>query len=252
MAVDNASGTVTIWQRTWLSLRADADGLVVRNFPFGRNRRIAWTEISHFADGKVSDGKGTTSWILLIVLRTGKQVPVKCTGGAPPSEVMAALRQTAQSHGVPADLAGVPTTKHGRPAIRGLYQDPGGRAGLRYWDGSQWSPLLPPEVGDWSSRTARKGPGSWSALPTADGCWTYPATRARYWTVWFAASVAAWAVLLTGGLVTVLWWDRVHHRHAGNFWFWVIGGLAVLYAFKAWRNRRFFRKLDEAVRGISR
>lgn len=34
----------------------------------------------------------------------------------------------------------------------------------------------------------------------------------------------------------------------GSAWFWALGGLAVLYAFGAWRNRRLFLRLDEAAK----
>jgi hypothetical protein len=248
------------------SCAPDAVSLLLRNFPGGSVRRIAWTEISRFADGRVTDGKGdVTGWKLVIVLRTGTQVGVACSHLRRPSEVVAAVRQVAHAHGIPADIAGVPATKDGRPAVRGLYEDPGGRAGLRYWDGSVWSPLLPSEVGEWSSRTVRnwwavvrhdgrwsiqKGPGSWAALPTADGRWTYPATRAMRCTVWFAVSAAASVALLTGGLVTVLSWDRgPHHGHTSSAWFWFLGGFAALLAFGMWMNRRWVRKLDELVKG---
>jgi hypothetical protein len=266
MALDDALGTVTICKANGMFLRADAAGLLVRNVPGGPIRRIAWTEISRFADGRVTDGKGdVTGWQLVIVLRTGKQVGVASSRIGRPGEVVAAVRQVAQAHGVPADMAGVPVTKDGRPAVRGLYQDPGGRAGLRYWDGSMWSPLLPPEAADWSARTVRnwwavlrhdghwtiqKGPGSWAALPTAEGHWTYPATRALRCTVGFAVSAATSVALLAGGLVTVLWWDRgPHHGRTDSAWFWVLGGLAALFAFGMWMNRRWFRKLDELVKG---
>jgi hypothetical protein len=130
-----------------------------------------------------------------------------------------------------------------RPAQRGLYEDPGGRTGLRYWDGRQWSPLLPPEVG--KSRTARtkmvtvpegsSGPASWSALPMAAGRWTYPATTARLEAVKLAVFAAGAAAFLISALVT-------------NLWFLFFGALFMLAAVSAWNDRKFFLKLDEAAK----
>jgi hypothetical protein len=246
--VSDASGAVTICKGQGLFLRADDAGVLMRNFHFGRARRIAWSEISHFADGRYTK-EGVTSWMLVIILHTGKQVPVLCSVLAPAGEVMAAIREAARPHGIPADLSGVPT-KNGRPAKRGLYHDPGGQAGLRFWDGRQWSPLLPPGVSKWSSRTVRESPGSWSALPTAEGRWTYAAAQATRWTVGFAVTAVASVALLAAGLVTELWWDHsTHHKHMSGVGFWIFGGLAALYAYVTWRNRRLFLKLDEAAKG---
>ena len=179
--------------------------------------------------------------MLVIVLRTEEQIKVLCSVLEPASEVVAAVRQAAQPHGIPADLAGVPTTKHGRPAERGLYEDPGGQAGLRYWDGRQWSPLLPPEVGE--SRTVRMGSGSWSALPTADGRWTYAAKSATRYTVVAAVEAAMSAALLIAGLV---------NRHSGVgvvVSVCVFAALFALAARRSWMDRKFFIKLDEVANG---
>lgn len=247
MTADDAPGTVTICSGQGLFLRTDDAGILVRNFHFGRARRIAWTEISHFEDGRYTR-QGVTSWLLVIVSRTGKPVPVLCSVLAPVGEVMAAIREVAQAHGIPADLAGVPA-KGGRPASSGLYEDPGGQAGLRYWDGRQWSPLLPPDASKWSSRTVGKSPRSWSALPTAAGRWAYAATQARRWTAWLALLAAVSAVSLAGGLVIELWWDHgTDHRHMSGGWWFTVGGMAALYALIARHNRKLFLRLDEAAK----
>ena len=78
--------------------------------------------------------------------------------------------------------------KNGRPPIHGVYQDPGGQAGLRYWDGSRWSPLLPPGAVTgwftvWTNTTAR-----WTELPVANEPWDYPATRAARSKAWIRVS----------------------------------------------------------------
>jgi Protein of unknown function (DUF2510) len=254
MTADDASGTVTICKGQGLFLRADDAGVLVRNF-YGRARRIAWTEISHFADGQYTK-EGVTGWQLFIVLRTGNRVRVTSSVLAPADEVVAAVRKAAQPHGVPADLAGVPVKK-GQPAVRGFYEDPGGQVGVRYWDGTRWSPLLPPDasrpptVGWWPYEgTAQKSPASWSALPTAEGRWTYAATRARRWTVVFAATAVVSLLLLAGGLVVELWWDRgTYHRHMSGVAWFMSGGITALFALRAWGERRFFLKLDRAAKG---
>src|SRR6516165_5061554 len=154
MSVDDAAGAMTICQGQGLFLRTDDAGVLMRNFHFGRSRRIAWSEISHFADGCYTK-EGVTSWSLVIALCTGKQVPVLCSVLAPVDEVMAAAREAAQPHGIPAELTGLPAKSGGRPAERGLYDDPGGQDGLRYWDGRRWSPLLPMDIGESSSKNVQ-------------------------------------------------------------------------------------------------
>jgi hypothetical protein len=113
MSDTDAPGTVTICQGQGLFLRADDAGLLLRNFHFGRARRIAWTDISHFTDGWYTK-LGVTTWCLAIALHTGKQLPVLCSVLEPAEKVIAAIREAAQPHGIPADLSGVPMKK-GRP-----------------------------------------------------------------------------------------------------------------------------------------
>ena len=239
-AVDGAPGPVTIFERGWNSLQADDHGLMVRQGP--RVRRFAWAEVSRLADGSVYN-QGSYDWVLLIVLHSGRKVRVH---GAYPSPPI--VNHVAARYGIPADVTGVPAKgggveEGGRPANRGLYEDPGGRAGLRYWDGSQWSPLLPPEVSTsrtaWigTSRTVKKGPPSWSMLPMAEGRWTYAATAARREAVRLAVFAAASAALLISGLVTDLSWSG-----------FVFGGLAALGAVGAWNDRKSCLKLDAAAK----
>ena len=113
MAMDDASGTVTICKGQGLFLRADDAGVQLRNFHFGRARRIAWNEISHFADGRYTK-LGETQWCLVISLRSGKQLPVLCSVLEPTDKVIAAVQNAARPHAIPSDLAGVPM-KNGRP-----------------------------------------------------------------------------------------------------------------------------------------
>jgi hypothetical protein len=248
-----ASGTVIICKAQGLFLRADDAGLLVRNF-YGRTHRIAWTEISHFADGSYTN-QDVTSWELVIILRTGKRIRVASSRAASAGEVVAAVREAAQPHGIPANLSGIAAKKHGQPALRGLYQDPGGQPGWRYWDGRQWSPLLPPDIDESRTKDAPKVPDSWSALPTADAGWTYGATHARSLAVRsavaaaIAAALLAWALLIQLGL-SHLWW---HGSFGVGGWFSVgifAAGFALI-ARRRWRERKFFLKLDEVANRAS-
>jgi len=128
-------------------------------------------------------------------------------GCAPTPETLTAIRQVADRYAIPADVTGVRLEP-------GLYHDPGGQPGLRYWDGTHWSPLLPPDVA--KPKAVQESPACWPALPMDDRPWTYPAARVKYWTAWFAALAAVSAVLLAAGLVVELWWDRGMHRHASD------------------------------------
>jgi hypothetical protein len=252
MAVEDAAAAVTICRGQGLFLRTDDSGVLMRNFHFGRSRRIAWSEISHFADGCYTK-EGVTSWLLVIVLRTGKQAPVLCSVLAPVDEVMAAVREAAQPHGIPADLTGLPAKSGGRPAVRGLYDDPGGQDGLRYWDGRRWSPLLPLDIGESSSTNVQKAPDSWSELPVADGRWAYAAVAAKVSTVRSVVAAAMAAGLLALILVYQPWLYQ-HAKMSVGAWVEAAVGGAVFIAFFAlmargsWRERRFFLKLDAAAK----
>jgi hypothetical protein len=235
---------VTICRSGRLGLYANDLGVTVRNSAF-RAHRFAWDEVSHFADGNFQAMFGNYYWVLHIVLHTGRAIPVDCTRESPTSETLTAVRQVAERYGIPADLAGVPM-KDGQPPGRGLYEDTGGQAGLRYWDGTQWSPLLP--LGIDKSTTVSNSSGSWSALPTVDGHWTYAAARATIWMAWFAVATTVSVTMLTGGLLMDLLWDRsIPQSHMSALLFGIVGAFAALYAFIGWRNRRFFSKLDAAA-----
>lgn len=236
----------TICERGPLGLYADDLGVTVRNSMF-RDRRFAWDEVSRFADGSFQAMFGHSYWVLNIVLETGRTVSVNCTKEEPTRETLTAVRKVAKLYKKPAHLAGKPM-KDGQPPRPGLYKNPGGRDGLRYWDGTQWSPLLRPDIG--KPTTDSKSPRSWSALPTANGHWTHAATRAKGWMAWFAVFTATSAALLTGGLLTDLSWDPgTSQSHMSALWFWIGSGLAALYALIGWRNLKFFRKLDAAANG---
>jgi len=121
MAGDDAPGTVTICKRGRLSLHADDHGLTMRN-DFAGTHRFAWAEVIGFADGRVFN-EGHYSWVLHIVLQTGRRVPVPCTSGSPTPETLTAVQQVAERYGIPADLTGIPMKK-GRPAQSGSLPRP--------------------------------------------------------------------------------------------------------------------------------
>ena len=117
MALNDRSGSVTICSRGRSGLFADDLGVTVRGLRGAR--RYAWSDISHFADGiKGADGGGHL-WVLDIVLRTGRTRRVPCTAAVTAApQTLAAVRQVAERHGIPADLTGVPM-KNGRPPDAG-------------------------------------------------------------------------------------------------------------------------------------
>jgi hypothetical protein len=245
MTVDDPPGTVTIYERGRAGLYADDHGVMMRGFG-SRTRRVGWAEISCFADGS-RYSEGSYSWVLRIVLHTGGEV----TAFVPPTpETLAAIRQVATRRGIPAELAGVPV-KNGRPVRRGLYEDPGGLVGLRYWDGRVWSPLLPPDTG--KPEAAGKSPRSWAALPTAEGRWTGARTAAKREAGFVAllaalsAGVVAWCVLNELGFY------HVAQRDHWNVGAWLaVYGFAALFALAArrcWRYRKLLLKVDKAANG---
>jgi hypothetical protein len=247
MAADNTTGTVTLWQGGPKGLYADDHGVTVQSSA-RRIRRFAWAEISRFQEGGGYDPQsGGYVWALVVVLHTGQKVSaISGWYGADAPEIAAAVREVAERHGIPANLAGVPM-KDGRPARRGLYHDPAGQTGLRYWDGGQWSPLLQPDIVKSGRVMLAESPAFWSALPTADERWTYPRFRARRLIVWFTAFATVSAVLVFTALAEHRRLDRgPDSDYSVLFWFGAVvfagWGVRALFA------RRFLLKLDRAAR----
>jgi hypothetical protein len=119
---------------------------------------------------------------------------------------------------------------------RGFYTDPGGQAGIRYWDGQEWSPLLP--AGFAGGRQVGKFPGPvLSPLPEPDGSWQYAASQARRLKASSAGFAAAAAVTAAAAVAVHLGWL-------------ILAGLFALRAFNAWRARKVFLKLDQASKGL--
>src|SRR5262245_49353016 len=126
---------------------------------------------------------------------------------------------------------GGPAAKRVSPD-RGFYTDPGGQAGIRYWDGREWSPLLPGGLAD--GRQVGKFPGPvLSPLPEPDGTWQYAASQARRLKAWSAGLAAAAAVTAAAALVVNLWWL-------------IFAGMFALRAFNTRTARKGFQKLDQA------
>ena len=135
----------------------------------------------------------------------------------------------------------------------GLYDDPGGQDGLRYWDGRRWSPLLPMDIGESSSKNVQEAPASWSELPMADGRWTYAAVAARVSTVRSVVGAAIAAGFLALILVNQPWLYQ-HPKMSVGAWVAAAVSAAVFIALFAlmarasWLERRHFLKLDAAAK----
>jgi hypothetical protein len=253
MTTENAQGAVTIYERGRKGLYADDLGVSVRYSSFSVTR-FTWAKIERFADGRLLT-QGGYCWVLVIVLRTGRRIPVSFTqrmGEADP-EMLAAIRKVADSHEIPADLTGAPMTDDGQPVTTGLYKDPGGRNALRYWDGTQWSPLLPLRLAKagWGwDRTKGKTAGSQSDFPVAEGRWDYAAVHARRWAVWLAFWAAVTAALLAVGFTIWLGWDHGSSHRYVNPRDWFIAALCAVAIACAIPGRAwtFYRKVDKASR----
>jgi hypothetical protein len=247
--VDDAAGTVAIRDLGRREkLYADEKGLTVRARGYG-TRRFAWRKVSGFADGGTWK-QGEYVWQLDIVLRKGQREPVPCTAGSFTPELAATLREVAARHGVSADVEGV-VPPAPPPDEAGFYHDPAGADGMRYWNGLQWSPLLPADIPRPRSVAVNKSTASWSALPTVEEPWTWAAKQARAAAAnavcigVFAAAMLGWPLLTLAGLIPAPGGEPMTPDE------WLpISGFAVLYGFVArgqWRKRRFWRSLDEAA-----
>ncbi len=192
-----------------MELRMDERGVTIRNVV--RTYRFAWPEVSRFADRFVSglSHVGVRTWVLMIVPHGGRAVTAWATiRAAPDAEMLTDIRQAAERYDLPAELTGsVPAEP---PGVAGLYTDPGGQEGVRYWGGGEWSPLLPADLdGDKQVPTF---PGKVSgSLPGPDGSWQYAARQAKNETVWSGVFAGATAVCLGIALVGH-WGVACRHR----------------------------------------
>lgn len=241
MSVDDTSRSVTICTRGQSGLFADDLGLTIRS-PV-RTRRFAWNEISHFADGVT--GERVDLWVLVIVLGTGRKVAVECTTASSAApETLAAIRLAAHRYRIRAELSGVPM-RDGRPTVRGLYEDPGGQPSVRYWDGSQWSPLLALGVGEGWLAVHKSAP-RWAELPKAQEPWRYPAMRAASATAWMRGWAALAAALVIAGItmgVAQGGWETY------GAWFFILASLAAVGVIPTKRSRSRWQNLDKSANG---
>jgi hypothetical protein len=241
MTIDDPLGRMTICSRGRSSLSADDAGVTVHNFP-GRRRFFSWFEISRFADGRFNAGEGPAHWVLDIVLRSGQTRSADCThAGSAAPETLAAIRQVAERYGIPADLTGIMMASNGRPDGEGLYEDPWGQAGVRYWDGTQWSPLLPADHG--ISMSVRKSTARWTELPVATASWTHPAAQVKFFKVWVGICAVLTVVILAAGLTTGVLGHWSDNERWGTACAAIPGFLLVM----AWFLLRQSKQLEKAA-----
>ena len=247
-----------IWgcSRAWrIGLRLSEGGVTVRNFL--RTYRVSWPEVRCFADGSVSRGESGRVWALGVVLRDGRVVTASGTSrgqrDARP-ETLAAIRQAAERHAIPAELTGTAAKQGSRessresPANPALYPDPGGQPGLRRWDGRTWSPFLL-QADPASGKPGRvKAPAEvWSPLAGSEPQWSDAADRVRRAGIVFAVWLAVTAV---AAAVTVALYARDLSKPQADFSLAVVAlsatGLALVMAWGARERRKNLRKIDQA------
>ena len=199
--------------------------------------------MSCFADGSALGGQSEHWWALCVVLRDGKAITARGTtrSGRPSPKTLAKITQTAERYQIPAELTGAVLS-------RGLYADPGGQRGARYWSGRDWSPLLPANLAngkplpEFPARVPRP-------LPEPYGTWRYAASQAKRFTVRAAVYAAAAVLLLAAALIVDRWDHGKLHEHVGLFGWLVLAGLCAFWGLSAWLRRKGYRKLDQAARG---
>jgi hypothetical protein len=162
-----------------MGVRFDERGITIRNF--FRIYRFGWGEVRRFRDGLFQQsGEGGTIyfWVLTIQLHDGRDVTAKGTArkNGPRSQTLAAIRQAAERHSIPAALTGI-AMRGGSPANPGRYPDPGGQPELRRWDGEEWSPLLEPDPASSVPRTAQRALEVYSPLSGSEQNGTMPPLR---------------------------------------------------------------------------
>jgi len=118
----------------------------------------------------------------------------------------------------------------------GLYADPGGQAGVRYWNRREWSPLLAAAPSRVEEAPRFLGPLPHS-LPEATGNWSHAAVEARRARNKAAVTAAGAALAVAAALAVNL------------KWLWVTVPL-VLVPIRPWRTHRYFVRVDQAARGV--
>jgi hypothetical protein len=228
--------------RSWrIALRIDQDQVTVRNF--FRTHRVSLAQVSCFADGSALGGQSAHWWALCVVLRDGTAITARGTArsGRPSPKTLAKITEAAERYQIPAELTGAVLS-------RGLYADPGGQRGARYWSGRDWSPLLPADLADGKPLPVFPAPVS---LPLREpyGSWQYAASQAKRFTVRAAVYAVAAVLLLAGALIVDLWDHGKLHQHVGLAGWLVLAGLCAFGGLSAWHQRKRYRRLDQAARG---
>lgn len=208
-------------------------GITVRNFL--RTRTVGWHEVSHLTDGSAQGGEAGDVWALNVVLRDGRVVTAvgaKAIGKVARPEMLEAIRQAGDRHGIPVKATGVAVTS-------GFYFDPGGHRGVRYWTGNVWSPLLPAHIA--GKRPVADYPGE-ALLPPLEKepGWSYARRRLR-------RRVPVGVLIYTLPLAGVgLWLDRRGTLGVGGRL--ALGSMWALFMLGMLNVSRFYLKLDRAAR----
>jgi hypothetical protein len=235
-------------------LRLDDEGITYRN-PFGRTHRIGWDQVRWLRDGAQERNGPEYSglyWVLCIVLHNGRVIQAAATGEAPPARpsMLAAFREAAARHAVPAVLTGAPA-RRGRPHKAGRYADPGGKLGLREWTGTEWSPDLwvdPASIGH-DAGTDPVRVRSPLSDPEQQRQWDAAASRAR----WAEMGFAAWlgAMIIAAAITLGVFAYNLSQPKADLGWagvgltFLIVG---AFFTFPAWQLREDRRKAAQAAK----
>ena len=95
-----------LWRSWHAGVRLDANGITVWNF--WSQRHIAWTVVSHLADGVFTEPNGGVHWALCVVLQDGSTVKANwvINRQLPAPSTLELLRQAAARYGINAELTG--------------------------------------------------------------------------------------------------------------------------------------------------
>jgi hypothetical protein len=244
-------GTIARGRQRWL--RLDDQAITVRNYY--RTHRIGWNEVHWFRDGlgiRDFDHRGPV-WALEIVLHDGRKITAEGTSGQQTArpETLAAIRQAAERHAVPAVLTGTTDAVHrGEPDAAGLYPDPGGKPALRQWTGTGWAPFLRVDPAS-SGPEGEPGPATvWSPLPEAEQRrqWDAAASRARDTRFGLSISLVFAAGVVAAIVAAVVYELGKPKADFGLVWVLALGCLPLCAAgiWGGWTELKVRRKVDQA------
>lgn len=226
--------------RSWREqLRLDRSGIRIRNR--FRTYRIGWTDVRCLADG----ASAHDNWELRFVLQDGRVRTARATNWAGKEanpQVLTAIGQAAEIHGLSADLSGIAVSY-------GLYADPGGEPGCRYWSGT-WSPLLP--AGYSGKAQPKEFPRQLASPLGTPGDWNYAAARVRQLTGLFTGFSAAGVLAVVAAAVINPRYYRplgwfVHPPSATRSFILIFAAFMLLLSLGAWLGRKEMIGLDRAA-----